>query len=213
MMKKIITITVLFINLFSFAQDKKAQELLNQVTEKIKSYKDISIDFSYSLENVKEKIKQNSNGKVLLKKNLYKLDFMETTKIFDGKKSYIIVPEDEEVSISKYDESDESAITPSKLLTFFKEGYNYKMDALKTVNGKKIQYVKLLPISNKDPRKEILLGIDSKTKNIYNLIEVAKNNTKTTLTVNSFQTNQNISDKQFTFDTSKYKSYTINNVD
>jgi outer membrane lipoprotein-sorting protein len=162
---------------------------------------------------VKEKIKQNSNGKVLLKKNLYKLDFMETTKIFDGKKSYIIVPEDEEVSISKYDESDESAITPSKLLTFFKEGYNYKMDALKTVNGKKIQYVKLLPISNKDPRKEILLGIDSKTKNIYNLIEVAKNNTKTTLTVNSFQTNQNISDKQFTFDTSKYKSYTINNVD
>jgi outer membrane lipoprotein-sorting protein len=212
-MKKIITITVLFINLFSFAQDKKAQELLNQVTEKIKSYNDISIDFSYSLENVKEKIKQNSNGKVLLKKNLYKLDFMETTKIFDGKKSYIIVPEDEEVSISKYDESDESAITPSKLLTFFKEGYNYKMDALKTVNGKKIQYVKLLPISNKDPRKEILLGIDSKTKNIYNLIEVAKNNTKTTLTVNSFQTNQNISDKQFTFDTSKYKSYTINNVD
>lgn len=212
-MKKIITITILFINLISFAQDKKAQELLNQVTEKIKSYKDISIDFSYSLENVKEKIKQNSNGKVLLKKNLYKLDFMETTKIFDGKKSYIIVPEDEEVSISKYDESDESAITPSKLLTFFKEGYNYKMDALKTVNGKKIQYVKLLPISNKDPRKEILLGIDSKTKNIYNLIEVAKNNTKTTLTVNSFQTNQNISDKQFTFDTSKYKSYTINNVD
>lgn len=212
-MKKIITITVLFINLLSFAQDKKAQELLNQVTEKIKSYKDISIDFSYSLENVKEKIKQNSNGKVLLKKNLYKLDFMETTKIFDGKKSYIIVPEDEEVSISKYDESDESAITPSKMLTFFKEGYNYKMDALKTVNGKKIQYVKLLPISNKDPRKEILLGIDSKTKNIYNLIEVAKNNTKTTLTVNSFQTNQNISDKQFTFDTSKYKSYTINNVD
>lgn len=212
-MKKIITITILFINLISFAQDKKAQELLNQVTEKIKSYKDISIDFSYSLENVKEKIKQNSNGKVLLKKNLYKLDFMETTKIFDGKKSYIIVPEDEEVSISKYDESDESAITPSKMLTFFKEGYNYKMDALKTVNGKKIQYVKLLPISNKDPRKEILLGIDSKTKNIYNLIEVAKNNTKTTLTVNSFQTNQNISDKQFTFDTSKYKSYTINNVD
>lgn len=212
-MKKIITITVLFINLVSFAQDKKAQELLNQVTEKIKSYKDISIDFSYSLENVKEKIKQNSNGKVLLKKNLYKLDFMETTKIFDGKKSYIIVPEDEEVSISKYDESDESAITPSKMLTFFKEGYNYKMDALKTVNGKKIQYVKLLPISNKDPRKEILLGIDSKTKNIYNLIEVAKNNTKTTLTVNSFQTNQNISDKQFTFDISKYKSYTINNVD
>ena len=164
-MKKIILFTVLFLNVITFAQDKKAQELLNEVTEKIKSYKDISINFNYSLENVKEKIKQNSNGKVLLKKNLYRLDFMETTKIFDGKKSYIIVPEDEEVSISKYDEADESAITPSKMLTFFKEGYNYKIDALKTINGRKIQYVKLTPISNKDPRKEILLGIDAKTKN------------------------------------------------
>ena len=96
------------------------------------------------------------------------------------------------------------------MLTFFKNGYTYKMDAAKTIKGKKIQYIKLIPISSKDARKEILLGIDKKTKNIYNLIEIAKNNSKTTLTVNSFKTNQNISDKQFIFDAVKYKYFYIN---
>lgn len=212
-MKKIFLKAALFITIFSFAQDKKAQELLDEVSEKIKSYKDITLDFSYNLQNTKEKINKTSTGKVILKNNLYYLDFMQTTKIFDGKKTYTIVPEDEEVSVSKFDEADENAITPSKMLIFFKKGYTYKMDAEKTIKGKTIQFVKLIPISSKDARKEILLGIDKKTKNIYNLVETAKNNSKTTLTVNTFKTNQNIQDKQFTFDQSKYKKYYINNID
>ncbi|MFY7810338.1 MAG: LolA family protein [Flavobacterium sp.] len=212
-MKKIFLKAALFITIFTFAQDKKAQELLDEVSEKIKSYKDITLDFSYNLQNTKEKINKTSTGKVILRNNLYYLDFMQTTKIFDGKKTYTIVPEDEEVSVSKFDETDENAITPSKMLIFFKKGYTYKMDAEKTIKGKTIQYVKLIPISSKDARKEILLGIDKKTKNIYNLVETAKNNSKTTLTVNSIKTNQNIQDKQFTFDQSKYKKYYINNID
>lgn len=212
-MKKIFLKAALFITIFTFAQDKKAQELLDEVSDKIKSYKDITLDFSYNLQNTKEKINKTSTGKVILKNNLYYLDFMQTTKIFDGKKTYTIVPEDEEVSVSKFDETDENAITPSKMLIFFKKGYTYKMDAEKTIKGKTIQYVKLIPISSKDARKEILLGIDKKTKNIYNLVETAKNNSKTTLTVNSIKTNQNIQDKQFTFDQSKYKKYYINNID
>jgi hypothetical protein len=39
------------------------------------------------------------------------------------------------------------------------------------------------------------MGIDVQTKHIYNLIEMGKNGTKTTLTVNSFKTNQPLSKK------------------
>ena len=38
------------------AQDKKAKDLLNEVTSKIKSYNNIVIDFKYSLNNAKENI-------------------------------------------------------------------------------------------------------------------------------------------------------------
>jgi outer membrane lipoprotein-sorting protein len=195
------------------AQDKKAKALLDEVTAKIKSYDNIVIDFKYSLNNSKENINQESKGNVTMKGNMYVLNLMGVTKIFDGKKTFTINPEDEEVSISKLNEKDDNAITPSKMLTFFNKGYKYNWDIPQNIKGRKIQYIKLTPISAKDPRKEILLGIDIQTKNIYNLIEVGKNSTKTTLTVNSFKTNQPLSKNQFIFEASKYPKYYINKLD
>jgi outer membrane lipoprotein-sorting protein len=213
-MKKFIQITLIFIFSITIqAQDKKAKALLDQVTTKVRSYNNIVIDFKYTLNNSKENINQDSKGNVILKSNQYVLNFMGVTKIFDGKKSYTIVPEDEEVTISSVNESDDNAITHSKMLTFFNSGYKYYMDIVQDVRGRKIQYIKLIPTSSKDQRKEILLGIDVQTKHIYNLIEIGKKGTKTTLTVNSFKTNQPLSKNQFTFAESKYSNYYINKLD
>ncbi|MEZ4837530.1 outer membrane lipoprotein carrier protein LolA [Flavobacterium sp.] len=213
-MKKIICVSFLFLSFINAqAQEKKAKDLLDEVTAKVKSYENIIIDFKYTLQNTKENINQDSKGSVILKGNLYYLNFMGMTKIFDGKKTYTIVPEDEEVTISKFDEQDENAITPSKMLTFFNQGYKYYWDISQNIKGRKIQYIKLVPISSKDQRKEILLGIDEQTKHIYNLIEVGKKGTKTTLIVNSFKTNQPLSKNQFIFDESKFKNYYINRLD
>ena len=190
-MKKIIQISfLLLISLSINAQDKKAKTLLDQVTSKIKTYDNIVIDFKYSLNNAKENINQESKGNVTMKDNQYVLNLMGVTKMFDGKKTYTINPEDEEITISKVDEKDENAITPSKMLTFFNSGYKYTWDILQNIKGRKIQYIKLVPNKPKDQIKEILLGIDTQTKNIFNVIQIGKNGTKTTLTVNSFKNDQ-----------------------
>ncbi len=204
---------VFFIGFSAQAQDAKAKALLDKVTAKIKSYNNISIDFKYSLHNAKENINQDSKGTVVMKGNQYVLNFMGITKLFDGNKTYTIVPEDEEITVSALNEKDDSAITPSKMLTFFNKGYKFSMDIVQNVIGKKIQYIKLVPINSKDQRKEILLGIDSKANNIYNIIEIGKKGTKTTLTVNSFKTNQALPKNQFTFVASKYPNYYINKLD
>ena len=207
---------VAFLLLVSFganAQDKKAKKLLNEVTAKIKSYQNIVIDFKYTLNNAKENINQDSKGSVVIKGNQYVLNLMGVTKMFDGKNIYAINPEDEEVTVSKFNERDENGITPNKMLTFFNSGYKFAWDIQQDLKGKKIQYVKLIPNNSKDQRKEILLGIDVATKNIYNIIEVGKNKTKTTLVVNSFKTNQVLPKNQFTFDTAKYGKYYINKID
>ena len=214
MTRKIIPILfILFISVSLQAQDKRAKALLDQVTAKVKSYNNIAIDFKYCLNNAKENINQESKGNVTMKGNNYVLNFMGITKIFDGKKTYTIVPEDEEVSISSFNEKDDNAITPSKMLTFFNSGYRYTMDIVQDVRGRKIQYIKLVPTNTKDQRKEILLGIDVQTKHIYNLIEIGKKGTKTTLTVNSFKTNQPLSKNHFIFAQSKYPNYYINKLD
>ena len=196
----------------AFSQNK-AKDLLNEVSAKVKSYDNISLDFKYVLENISENIKQETKGDVIMHGEKYKLNILGITRLFDGKTLYSISPEDEEVTISSESENDEDAITPSKMLSFYEDGYQYAMDIEQNISGRKIQYVKLTPIDSNSEIKNILLGIDVNTKHIYNLIQIGKNNTKTTLTVNSFKTNEPLSKTLFTFDASKYKDYYINNLD
>jgi outer membrane lipoprotein-sorting protein len=213
-MKNLIVLAFLTLGLASFAQnDAKAEALLTEVSSKIKAYKNISLDFKYELNNSSENINQETRGDVVIDGEKYKLNILGITRIFDGKTLYTISPEDEEVTISSDNTEDESTITPSKMLSFYEDGYTYKMDIIQNVKGRKIQYVKLNPIDTNSEIKYILLGIDATTKHIYNLIEIGLNGTKTILTVNSFKTNEPISKTLFTFDKSKYSDYFINQID
>jgi len=214
-MKNIISTTLIFILSISlFAQDKtKASALLDDVSKKVKSYNNIALDFKYVFENTAENIKQETKGDVVIEGEKYKLNILGITRLFDGKKLYNISPEDEEVTISSEVENDEDNITPSKMLTFYKEGYAYKYDIEQNIKGRKIQYVKLTPIDTNSEIMYVLLGIDINTKHIYNLIQVGKNDAKTTITVNSFKTNETLSKTLFTFDENKYKDYYINKLD
>lgn len=203
-MKKILAITILFITSVSFAQGNKAKNLLDDVAKKVASYKNIYIDFNHKLDNKEANVHQETRGNVTLKGNLYHLNYMGTEQLFDGYKKYLIIHEDEEVIIHK-DNTEEASLTPSKMLTFYKKGYGYKMDKLKTIKGRKIQFVKLIPIDSNSEISYILIGIDQHTKHIKSIIEMGKNNTQTTLEINTFKTNQNISEKLFIFDTVKYR--------
>ena len=220
-MKKLVTLSViaLFLVAFTTAENNPSKEknagkaLLDKVVAKAKSYKNMVIDFKYAINNTAEKINQESTGKVMLQGNKYHLSFMGVTKLFDGKKIYTIVPEDEEITVSNNDESDPNTMSPNKIFTFFKKGFKFAMDIKQPIAGKTIQYVKLTPTSAADKRKEILIGIDTKTNHIYNLIEVGKNGTRTTLTVSSFKFNQTLAKNQFTFVKAKYPNYYINKAD
>ncbi|NAS30035.1 outer membrane lipoprotein carrier protein LolA [Flavobacteriaceae bacterium R38] len=205
-MKRLLPILLVMITFTGFSQNSaKAKALLDEVYNKVNSYDNIFVDFKYALDNEAENIHQETRGDVTLEKNKYLFNYLGATQLYDGKKIHTIVPENEEVTIEDKDESDEGTITPSKMLTFYREGYNYEWDLLQNVRGRKIQYIKLVPIDSNSEFTKILLGIDAQTKHIYNLIQTGKNGTKTTITVNSFKTNQPISKTLFTFDAKKYE--------
>lgn len=205
-MKKIIPLLLtLFLSIAVFAQDSaKAKALLDEVYNKVQSYDNIEVEFKYTLENKEANINQETRGDVTLEGDKYLFNYLGSQQLYDGKKVYTIVPENEEVTIEDRTE-EENTITPSKMLTFYKSGHNYAWDILQNVQGRKIQYVKLTPIDTNSEIASILLGIDAQTKHIYKLIETGKNGTKTTITVNSFKTNQPLSKTLFTFDESRYE--------
>ena len=194
-------------------QDPEAKALLQAVNAKVESYKNIQIDFKYVLENDSENIRQETRGKITLSGDKYALNILGIQRLYDGETLYTISSEDEEVTISKNNSDDNNTISPSALLTFYESGYNYKLDISQQKFGRKIQYIKLTPIDSEAEIKYALLGVDTKTKHIYNLIEIGVNDTKTTLTITSFKTNIQLAKSFFIFDASKYNDYYINNLD
>ena len=207
MRKKLIALSIVCLTFFSISaqNSQKAQNLLDEVYNKVTTYDNIYVDFKYSLENTDANTKSETRGDVTIMGNKYKANLFGSTQLYDGNKVYTIVPDNEEVTIEDRSE-DENTVTPSKMLTFYRKGHTYSWDILQNVQGRKIQYVKLVPIDTNTEIESILLGIDAETKHIYKLIETGKNSTKTTITVNSFKTNQPLSKSFFNFDEAKYKS-------
>ncbi len=215
-MKEIVVLLVtIMLSATTFAQgDAKSEQLLDVVSEKMNSYENIYVEFNYKLHNAEENVNQETRGNVAMKGDLYNVNFLGVNQLFDGKKVYTIISEDEEVNISDVDAEDAETLTPSKFFSFYKNGFTYSWDVLENMNGRKIQFVKLIPIDSNSEISSVLLGVDVKTNHIYRLIETGNNSTVTTLTITKFKTDQPLSSKLFLFDEEKYKKegYLINKL-
>lgn len=208
-MKKVgLFLVGLFISLSVNAQSTSAKKLLDEVSSKMGAYKNMTIGFSSTLVNKEAGITNDPpiRGKIVLAGEKYNLDYLGNTFLFDGKRLVVINKEEKEISITNGDlEEEDGFIYPSKLLTFYKDGYTYKMGKLKTISGRKIQFVDLTPIDSNSDIVKVQLGVDAKTKHIYKLVQIGANGAETTFTINKFKSNQPISGKAFSFDKTKYE--------
>lgn len=223
-MKKTYTLLILILNtLVIFSQnDPKAEELLNKVSENIKGYESMYININHNLSNLEEDIDQTNKVSFVKKGTKYNVKWNNITFIYDGEKLFTINPDDEEVTVSTEDLDEESTITPNKILTFFEDGYEFKMDITQDVTvldyyeqrtRKLLQYVKLIPIDSESEIDYILLAIEKKNNRIYKSIEKGKNGTTTTYTITSFEVDLPLDDDLFLFNKKEYKDYYINNID
>ena len=191
-------------------QDAKAEKLLHEVSETLASYTNIAIDFSYELVNRKEYIKQKEQGTLVVQDNKYVLNLMGIQQLSDGENVHTINKENEEVLIEPVDTDLSEGLNPSKLFSFYKQGYRFAWDIAQPLyGGRTIQFVKLTPIDTYAQAAYLLLGIDTITKHIYKLIEVGDNGTETTLTVRSFTPNKTLTANTFVFSEADYPNYYI----
>ncbi|WP_428742404.1 LolA family protein [Tenacibaculum sp.] len=195
------------INAMGQKNSSEAKKLLDEVSSKMGAYKNMVIGFNSSLVNKAAGITNDPpiRGEITLSGEKYNLDYLGNTFIFDGKKLVVINKDEKEVSITNGNIDEEDGfIYPSKLLTFYKEGYTFAMGALKNSNGRKVQYINLTPIDSNSDIVKVQLGIDAKTKHIYKLTQIGSNGAETTFTITKFKSNQPLSEKLFSFDKTKY---------
>ena len=217
-MKKYIFLTISIFYSLSYSQvDTDAEKLLNKVSENIKSYDNIYINYTYTLNNLEEDINYTNRGSFVTENDNWRFEMLGITRIFDGDKLYTISPDDEEVTISSQNPEDETTITPNKMLYFYEEGYYFEMGSVKYIGNtnfrKKIQYVKLIPMDSDADIKYIDLGIDTEFNQIYEVVETGKNETITTISIVDFEFNVTLNENLFVFDSAEYDGYYMNILD
>lgn len=202
--KKMNKIFLLLISICSFAWSQDASKvLLKEVSDKLLAQENISLQFNYTLFNAEANINQETSGKVQLKGEKYRFEYLGIIQLNDTKNTYTIVPENEEVTIVS-NENAGSEMNPAKILNFYNEGYRFQLDIAQNIGNRKIQYIKLVPIDSSSDIAYILLGIDNQKKEVYKVIETGKNGTQTTITITKYETNTNLAPNLFSFEEKKY---------
>jgi outer membrane lipoprotein-sorting protein len=194
----------------AFAQkDKQAKTILNQVSEKYKSFPFIKSDFTFTIDDQQANIKQTQNGTLITqsKTNKFKVilyDAAAKTGIEqeitnDGKTQWTYVKKDKETEVSDADHSGEG-FNPAQLFTLWEHGYKYLYTGEQKVNGTVCQVIELTPEDEKKTFFKIRLFIDKAKKQIFNALIFDRNGSKYSYTLRSFTTMAQMPDNTFTYD-------------
>lgn len=191
-------IILLAISLTLFAQDPVAKDALDKLRETTKSYKNMTINFDFIIENKSQNIKESQQGILVLQEENFRLEIDGQTIINDGESQWVYLADMNEVQIMEHDPEEE--MTPNKLFTIYENGYKYTYVGASSEKGKRLNIIDLFPEESGEFMK-INIAIDAAKNEIYRIKMHDKNGGTYTYQVNSFKSNTTI--KPFFFDTEK----------
>jgi len=184
---------------YSQTKDSKATALLDEVSQKAKSYKSIKVDFSYTMENAKARINEEKTGTLLVSGDKYKMSAAGQVIICDGKTIWTYLKESNEVQVNALENKDD-ALTPSKLLTSYTA--NFKSKIIKSTDPA-VESVELIPNTSKNFTKAVL-GIDKAKKQVRSFTLFDKSGNTFTYSIKTYTTDIPVTNGDFTFDAKKF---------
>jgi outer membrane lipoprotein carrier protein len=207
-MKKIILFFVFAMVMvtMSFAQAGNAKSILDKVSKKLKENTGISANFSYTTKDKKNVVRGTKKGIIYIKGQKYYLKQGSTEIYSDGAKSWNYNG-DKEVTVSEVDE-DSKAFTPQKFMSdFYDKDFNYD---LVSSTGNYYQ-IALTPIDKRKNFKQVDVYVD-KTKDLVTKAQITdKSDNTTEFTLSNINTNANIPDSKFTWDTKSHPGVEVIN--
>lgn len=193
----------------AFAQSGDPMSLLKEVQTKTLAYKDQNIQFAMVIEapgRDGKKVQRKTSGQVQVVGEKALL-ILNGQKIFlDGSRLTTVSDEDEEIVVRKLD-GDETQYTPASILKKYETGSNFQWAGEETLSGgTKVVYIRMKPKNNVDVR-DVILGINMRTKRIHSYQEFGTNDVTTTLRIVQYDVNQGVPVSKVTFNKANYPGY------
>ena len=197
---------LLSVNL-SFSQDEVAKKILDDLSEKGKSYTDITAEFTLNFSNSEQEIDEDSEGKIWIKEDMYKLDMSSDLSIINnGETLWYFMKDVPEVQIMENDPEDE--MNPSRIFTIYERGYKYEYKGSEAINSDNVHKIDLYPNEN-GMISLITLYIDTNKTELIKIKIMEKGGGTTTYTITKFITNSDIPTSTFNFKSKDYPNIEV----
>jgi len=192
---------------FSQVDDAQARKILEGVSQKAKSFKNMKYEFNYRMVDKAHKIDNTLLGSIIVQGEMYNLNFMGRNVISDGQTIWAHDAEAEEIQISKRDANNDP-LSFLKLLTSFDKEYKAKLIKTEKVGAKEFYIIDLTPIKAKSYFK-VRLKIDKAGSTVQQATIYEKDNVEYILTVVKLTTNLTLPANTFKFNPSAYPNADI----
>lgn len=199
-MLKILLSSFFALSLVLSVQAQTAQEWLDRVTNTYNQASSYYINFEFQFNEGDEV----QIGELFAVKEKFSLQVMDITQMYDGKLLYTISKDDKEVTILKPDENSNDFLTPTKILYTYKNNFTPTLDKTTTIDGVKVQQIKLTPKQSNE-YDYIIIAIDVSTKTIKMYNEYLNSGEVRSIKVKEYLESLIIPRALFKFDQSKYE--------
>lgn len=200
---------VFILNLaFSQKSDPVAQRILDKMNKTYLAMSNFQATFEQQVFSIpKQRSIGNSQGKVVVSKNKYKVVLEEQEIYSNGLKIWTYNPEFNEVYISTYEDNEDHKFQdPSKIYTFYKKDFKYFKVGEQIINQQKHHVIDLIPLNLKEVNYfKVKVFINKRTHIIAGWQVFEKGNqVRYDYNIRDFSKNVKLPKGYFKFDLSKY---------
>ena len=186
-------------SLVSAQGPNKSDKLISQSKAKFDGLKDLRATFVYTLNNPNLQKPIVKNGKVDFKNGKYKVVFPSETIFCNGASMWLMLPDDEEITIT---EVTEETISVDKIYEIYESDSKSRYDGVEGSNEK----VTLFAESKENDIWKTEIWINKNNKLISKAIMHARNGSTYTYSMKDIETNLGLSDALFSLNHAKYES-------
>lgn len=188
---------------FSQANDPQATKILNEISQKYKSYTTLQTYFTLKVEERDGKIINNQQGILHTKGDKYKLELPGQELYCDNETCWLYLKDANEVQINNYDPLEQSII-PTQFYTIYEKDYFYALTEEITENNKVYQIIELTPNDKSKSYFKIKLSINKANKSITNIKVFDKGGSRYVYEIQKQTPNLILDDTFFKFDATKH---------
>lgn len=191
-------------------ENPEATQAVKEFSQKMQAVKTITATFTFTLENLQEKIKDTHQGKIVAKGNKYILEMMGMEVYFDGLTKWQYIKEANEVTISKQTTGDGGFLDdPSKLFKDYDKNFKSKFIGEHKDKNRTIYELDFFPKDLNLPYSAVKLQFDKNTLEPVLIRYQGKDGNNYIIKVKTFKSNLPLRDERFSFEPQKHKGIEV----